>query len=83
MCVVLLGSNSPKMSVFYMNSDKKCVMFRIIFLKMSGLSDMTNSEKKFVALLCINSLKVLEMFDMKSKKKCVVLFGVYNSLKEP
>ena len=79
MCVVLFGSNSPKMSVlFRMSSDKKCVLFGSVPLKISIFFDM-NSGKRFVVLFCIYSQIVSEVFHMNSKvitllfsKSCLV-----------
>ena len=67
MCIVLFGSNFPKISIlYYMNSDKKCVLFGSVPLKVSVLFDM-NSDKRFVILFCIRSLKMSELFHMNSK----------------
>ena len=63
----MFDSNSPKMQVlFHTNSDKKFILFDGISLEVSVLFDM-NSEKKFLVLFCIDSLKVLELFQMNSK----------------
>ena len=49
-----------------MNSDKKCVLFGSVPLKDSVLFDM-NSDKRFVILFCIRSLKMSELFHLNSK----------------
>ena len=63
----------------YVNSDKKCVLFGSISLKVSVLFDM-NSDKRCVVLFCINSPKVSELFHMNSKiiqlllsKSCILV----------
>ena len=48
--------------LFYVNSDKKCILFGIISLKVSVLFDTNSDNKKYVVLFCINSLKVSELF---------------------
>ena len=75
MCVVLFGSNSLKMSVlFYMNYDKKDVLFGRISRKVS-VFDVNTDKKWVVVLLSINSLKLSELFDINCVKKYVILFG--------
>ena len=72
MCVVLFGSNSLKMSVLlYTNFDKKmsCVVWTVLF-------DM-NSDKKYVGLFSIDTLKVSELFHMSSKIMQLLLFSKF------
>ena len=53
-------------ALFYMNSDKKYVLFGSISRKVSVLFDL-NSGKKCVVLFCINSQKVSELFHINFK----------------
>ena len=64
-CVVLFGSNSPKMSVLlYMNSDKKCILFSgSIPLKASVLFD----TRKGVSYYFVLTLWMCQNWNMNSK----------------